>query len=123
MIRLENVTKSYSTEVVAVRDASFDVAKGEFVFLVGPSGSGKTSLLRAIAGFEPVSQGQVLVDGEVVSAPGIQQNPEQRQIGVVFQDYALFPHLNVGDNICFGLWRQSRLCQSRFTACGIKVAA
>lgn len=112
MLQLQQVGVAYQSSQV-VKAISFTLKGGEIGCLVGPSGSGKTSLLRAIAGFEPVSQGQVLVDGEVVSAPGIQQNPEQRQIGVVFQDYALFPHLNVGDNICFGLWRQSKAQQQQ----------
>jgi len=112
MLQLQQVGVAYQSSQV-VKAISFALNTGEIGCLVGPSGSGKTSLLRAIAGFEPVSHGQVWVGGEVVSAPGMQQNPEQRQIGVVFQDYALFPHLTVGDNICFGLWRQSKAQQQQ----------
>ena len=112
MLQLQQVSVAYQTSQV-VKAISFTLQAGEIGCLVGPSGSGKTSLLRAIAGFEPVSQGQLLVAGEVVSAVGRQQNPEQRQIGVVFQDYALFPHLTVGENICFGLWRQPKAQQQQ----------
>ena len=112
MLQLQQVSVAYQSSQV-VKAISFALQAGEIGCLVGPSGSGKTSLLRAIAGFEPVSHGQVRVAGEVVSAQGVQQNPEQRQIGVVFQDYALFPHLTVGENICFGLWRQPKAQQQQ----------
>ena len=96
MIRLENVTKSYSTEVTALRDASFEVAKGEFLFLVGPSGSGKSTLLRIVAGLDTPTAGRVMLNGRAITGPG----PDR---GMVFQSYTLFPWLNVADNIAFGL--------------------
>ncbi len=88
---------------VVVRDVSFALARGAIGCILGPSGCGKTTLLRGIAGFEPVTAGEILIDGSVVTRPGYQLAPERRRIGMVFQDYALFPHLSVGDNIRFGL--------------------
>ncbi|OGA69577.1 MAG: ABC transporter ATP-binding protein [Betaproteobacteria bacterium RIFCSPLOWO2_12_FULL_67_28] len=89
--------------VAVVRDVSFALARGAIGCILGPSGCGKTTLLRGIAGFEPVTAGEILIDGAVVTRPGYQLAPELRRIGMVFQDYALFPHLSVGDNIRFGL--------------------
>src|SRR5215207_9726570 len=90
MIRLENVTKSYSTEVVAVRDASFDVAKGEFVFLVGPSGSGKSTLLRVLNRQDRPERGAVWVAGRnIVDMPPGRVPHLRRNIGNIFQDYKL----------------------------------
>jgi iron(III) transport system ATP-binding protein len=94
-------------ETTIVRDVSFQLAPGNIGCLLGPSGCGKTTLLRAIAGFEPVSRGEIHLHGELVSRPGLTRAPEQRRIGMVFQDFALFPHLTVAKNIAFGLRRQS----------------
>ncbi len=82
---------------------SFSVEPGMIACLLGASGCGKTTVLRCIAGFEPILSGTVALDGVVMSAKNISVPPEQRRIGVVFQDYALFPHLTVGGNIAFGL--------------------
>ena len=87
----------------AVDGVSFGLAAGEIGVLIGPSGCGKTTLLRAVAGLEPLSAGEVRLDGELVGRPGRSVAPEQRRIGMVFQDYALFPHLDVGRNVAFGL--------------------
>ncbi|HEY0961033.1 MAG TPA: ABC transporter ATP-binding protein [Pseudomonadales bacterium] len=84
-------------------DLSFRVDDGSIACLLGPSGCGKTTALRAIAGFEPVYAGSIELGGRTLSAPGLTLPPEQRQVGMVFQDYALFPHLTVADNIAFGL--------------------
>ena len=86
-----------------VHDISLQLAQGDIGCLLGPSGCGKTTLLRAIAGFEPVTQGSIQIAGQLVSKPGSQMPVEKRQVGMVFQDYALFPHLSVEDNIAFGL--------------------
>ncbi|MFN6970894.1 MAG: ABC transporter ATP-binding protein [Rheinheimera sp.] len=107
MLELENVSVAYQQSQV-VKAISLSLQRGDIGCLLGPSGSGKTSVLRAIAGFAAISQGEVRVDGESLSVPGHQQSAERRQIGVVFQDYALFPHLTVAENICFGLWRQPK---------------
>ncbi|HTN49428.1 MAG TPA: ABC transporter ATP-binding protein, partial [Burkholderiaceae bacterium] len=82
---------------------SLELARGDIGCLVGSSGCGKTTLLRAIAGFIPVFEGTIEIDGLVVSGPHFTAPPEKRGVGLVFQDYALFPHLRVGDNVGFGL--------------------
>ncbi len=87
----------------AVTDVSLGLAPGDIGVLIGPSGCGKTTLLRAVAGLEPVFQGRISLGADVVSEPGRLMPPEQRRVGMVFQDYALFPHLDVGRNVAFGL--------------------
>uniref|UniRef100_UPI003593C6AA ABC transporter ATP-binding protein n=1 Tax=Blastomonas sp. TaxID=1909299 RepID=UPI003593C6AA len=83
--------------------AGFALQTGRISCLLGPSGCGKSTILRLIAGLEPVDEGAILIRGESVSAPGHTLAPEQRGVGLVFQDNALFPHLNVGDNVGFGV--------------------
>ncbi len=90
-------------DVVAVDGATFEVAPGELFVLLGASGSGKTTTLRAIGGFERPEVGTVTLGEETVCGPGVWVPPERRQVGFVFQDYALFPHLSVVENIGFGL--------------------
>jgi iron(III) transport system ATP-binding protein len=107
MIRLDGVRKRFG-DVAAVDDASLCVARGEVVALLGPSGCGKTTLLRLIAGFERPDAGSVTVDGRLAAAPHAWIPPEARRVGMVFQDYALFPHLTVAANIGFGLPRRER---------------
>ena len=87
---------------------SFTLAPGRIGCLLGPSGCGKTTMLRCLAGFEPVEGGEIMLADRVVSKPGFQLPPEKRGIGMVFQDYALFPHLSVARNIGFGLTRMAR---------------
>jgi len=87
----------------AVRGVSLGLAAGEIGVLIGPSGCGKTTLLRAVAGLEPVTGGEIRLDGAVVGGVGRSVPPERRRIGMVFQDYALFPHLTVGRNVAFGI--------------------
>src|SRR5918996_5325280 len=107
MIRLEGVTKRFG-EVVAVDEASLCVDRGEVVAVLGPSGCGKTTLLRLVAGFERPDAGVVTVAGRHVAGAGEWVPPERRRVGMVFQDYALFPHLTVAENVGFGLPRHSR---------------
>ncbi|PCK01952.1 MAG: iron ABC transporter ATP-binding protein, partial [Alteromonadaceae bacterium] len=95
-------------QLSAVKKISLSLERGEIGCLLGPSGCGKTSLQRAIAGFEPLSRGQISLAGKVVSKPGSILSPERRNVGMVFQDYALFPHLNVERNITFGLSKLSK---------------
>ncbi|NQW37744.1 MAG: ABC transporter ATP-binding protein, partial [Cyanobacteria bacterium] len=89
----------------AVDQVSFRLQAGEIGVLIGPSGCGKTTLLRLIAGFERPERGSVLIDGRLVAGEGRWLEPERRGVGMVFQDYALFPHLNAWQNTCFGLGR------------------
>jgi iron(III) transport system ATP-binding protein len=102
LLQLVDTTVAYgNTE--AVRGISFGLNSGEIGCLLGPSGCGKTTALRAIAGFEPLTGGEILLKGERICERGAGLAPERRGIGMVFQDYALFPHLNVERNIAFGL--------------------
>jgi iron(III) transport system ATP-binding protein len=101
-LELSAVEVMYGAQTV-VKGVSLRLARGKLGCLLGPSGCGKTTLLRAIAGFEPVAKGAIHIDGAKVSSPAGLVPPEERQVGVVFQDYALFPHLTVADNIAFGL--------------------
>ena len=97
-IRLDEVSKRFGS-VVAVRETSFDIREGEFFSLLGPSGCGKTTTLRMIAGFEQPDEGRILLRGEDVTTVA----PERRQVNMVFQQYALFPHMSVYDNVAYGL--------------------
>jgi iron(III) transport system ATP-binding protein len=102
MVRLSGVSRSYGS-VRAVRDLNLEVKKGEILALLGPSGCGKTTTLRLIAGFEPPDSGTVEVGGRMVAGPSVNIPPERRRVGMVFQDYALFPHLSVEQNVAYGL--------------------
>lgn len=103
VVELRGVSCAYEPRHSAVSDVSFSVQHGEILCLLGPSGCGKTTVLRAIAGFEPVVTGSVTLSGRLVSSPHVFIPPEERHVGMVFQEYALFPHLRVGHNIAFGL--------------------
>ena len=107
LLEVAKISQSYSKKIV-VNNLSFGLNKGAIGCLLGPSGCGKTTVLRCIAGFEPVVEGEVLLNGVRVSSSGFSLRPEQRHIGMVFQDYALFPHLTVISNIIFGLHYMSR---------------
>ena len=107
-IRVRGVDKTFGT-TRAVVDADLTVEQGALVALLGPSGSGKTTLLRLVAGFEEPDAGTVEIGGRVVAGPGAWQEPEQRRIGMVFQDGALFPHLTVAANVGFGNPRDGRV--------------
>ena len=107
MICCHGVSKRFGA-TRAVLDARLCVEKGEFVALLGPSGCGKTTLLRLIAGFESPEAGTIELDGRRVAGGGTWTPPERRRVGIVFQDYALFPHLTVAENVGFGLPRGER---------------
>ena len=106
MIQLERVSKRFGP-VRAVQEVTLEIGRGEFVALLGPSGCGKTTLLRLIAGFEIPDAGTVRL-GEKVVAGSAWLPPERRQVGMVFQDYALFPHFTVAGNVGYGLPRAGR---------------
>jgi iron(III) transport system ATP-binding protein len=104
ILNLDKISKVFSNHShPVVNNVSFSLDRGELLGLLGPSGCGKTSLLRIIAGFEQPSTGTVELAGKVVNCLNCWIPPEQRNTGMVFQDYALFPHLSIGENIAFGL--------------------
>jgi iron(III) transport system ATP-binding protein len=106
-LSITNLSVLYpGSNLPALRKVSFDLAQGEIACLLGPSGCGKTTLLRAIAGFLMPNEGSIYLKGEVASEPRRVRSPENRNVGVVFQDYALFPHLTVRKNIEFGLHKR-----------------
>lgn len=98
-VELKNISKIYSGNTKVVNNVSLTVEDREFVVLVGPSGCGKSTTLRMIAGLEDITEGEILIDGEVVN----NQAPKDRDIAMVFQNYALYPHMTVFDNMAFGL--------------------
>ena len=106
LLELHDLQQSYGN-TPAVRGVSFNLTRGTIACLLGPSGCGKTTVLRCIAGFEPVAGGEIILAGQCVSATGAQLPPEKRRIGMVFQDFALFPHLDVERNVGFGLRNMS----------------
>ncbi|QIG48076.1 ABC transporter ATP-binding protein [Nordella sp. HKS 07] len=99
MVRFVNVQKSYDGATLVVKNLNLDIAKGEFVTMLGPSGSGKTTTLMMLAGFEPTTSGEIFLNGQPISG----MPPHKRGIGMVFQNYALFPHMTVNENLAFPL--------------------
>src|SRR5512132_3902204 len=97
-LTLSNISKQFA-ETYAVQDFNLDIDKGEFVSFLGPSGCGKTTTLRMVAGFEIPSSGKVILDGKDIT----NKAPNQRNVGMIFQSYALFPNMTVAQNIGFGL--------------------
>jgi iron(III) transport system ATP-binding protein len=106
LLQLDQIVQSYHDRKV-VDGLSLSVEQGEIACLLGASGCGKTTVLRCIAGFEPVSAGSIQIGGVKVSSENTHVPPEQREVGMVFQDYALFPHLSVAQNVAFGLRKRS----------------
>ncbi len=102
LLEVDDLTCGYSGNPV-VSQISLSLGQGDIGCLLGPSGCGKSTILRAIAGFLPLQSGRISLAGQIISVPGKAVPPEKRRIGMVFQDYALFPHLTVADNIAFGL--------------------
>ena len=99
LVRFENVQKSYDGESLVVKDFNLDMERGEFLTMLGPSGSGKTTCLMMLAGFEPATSGEIYLAGKPIN----RVPPHKRGIGMVFQNYALFPHMTVGENLAFPL--------------------
>jgi iron(III) transport system ATP-binding protein len=110
LLELQDLACSYGGQPV-VQQLNLQLQAGDIGCLLGASGCGKTTTLRAIAGFETVHTGTVRLGGEIVARPGFTLAPEKRRIGMVFQDYALFPHLSVADNVLFGIRQQAEARQ------------
>jgi len=111
LLELDHILLGYETpqgDKVVVRDLSLGLPAGHIGCLLGASGCGKTTVLRAIAGFEPVRAGAIRLDGTELASPRTHVAPERRRVGMMFQDYALFPHLTVAGNVGFGLRRMAR---------------
>lgn len=107
VVALSHVRRAYGG-VRALDDVSLTAPEAQVLALLGPSGSGKSTVLRVIAGLEPVDAGEIRIGDELLSAPGRTAPTEERRVGMVFQDYALFPHLTAGANVAFGLDKLSR---------------
>ncbi|MBP7580291.1 MAG: ABC transporter ATP-binding protein, partial [Vogesella sp.] len=107
LLELQSVSQRYGDKAV-VNDMSFTLQQGEIACLLGSSGCGKTTVLRCIAGFEPLAGGEIQLAGRRIASVASSVPAHLRQIGMVFQDYALFPHLNVQENVGFGLGKLSR---------------
>ncbi len=101
-LSVEHLCHAFGSRRV-LEDVAFQLSPAEVHCLVGPSGCGKTTILRLIAGLEPVQGGRIVIDGEIMAEPGFGVPPENRRIGLMFQDFALFPHLRIVDNVSFGL--------------------
>jgi iron(III) transport system ATP-binding protein len=109
ILTVENLTKHYPQSAQpALRQVSLSLAEGQILGLLGPSGCGKTTLLRLIAGFVQPDQGTIILDGKCVAGGNHWVAPERRDVGMVFQDYALFPHLTLSENVAFGLSNRDR---------------
>lgn len=99
LVSFRGVQKSYDGESLIVRDLNLDIRRGEFLTLLGPSGSGKTTSLMMLAGFETPTAGEILLNGRAIN----NVPPHKRDMGMVFQNYALFPHMTVSENLAFPL--------------------
>ena len=115
LLEIDHISLAYDTPKGVrdvVRDLTLSLPAGHIGCLLGESGCGKTTVLRAIAGFEPLRAGRILLDGTIISTPDMQVAPESRRVGMMFQDYALFPHLTVAQNVAFGLRRLDRAARA-----------
>src|SRR3546814_8165567 len=98
-LSFRNITKTYSGNIPVIHGVSMEVADGEFIVIVGPSGCGKSTLMRMVAGLEGITGGEISIDGTVVN----KLEPAERDIAMVFQNYALYPHMSVFQNMAYGL--------------------
>ncbi|MCZ6531513.1 MAG: ABC transporter ATP-binding protein [SAR324 cluster bacterium] len=105
VLDINGLYKKFDSSGWVIEDCTLSVQSGEILYVLGPSGSGKTTLLRLICGFESPDAGQIVQGNRIISSPGLVLPPERRRIGMVFQDYAIFPHLTVRGNVSFGLAR------------------
>src|SRR5574343_1664133 len=111
LVRFAGVQKTYDGLSLVVRSLTLEIQKGEFLSLLGPSGSGKTTTLMMLAGFESPTAGEILLDGKPIT----RTPPHKRNFGMVFQNYALFPHLTVGQNVAYPLQVRKVLAHERDT--------
>ncbi|MHC4684775.1 MAG: ABC transporter ATP-binding protein [Planctomycetota bacterium] len=123
-VSLRGISKAFDG-IPVIQDLSFEVSQGEILALLGPSGCGKTTTLRLTAGFERPDRGEISIQGRLVASPDFTLPPEQRSMGMVFQDYALFPHMTVAANIVYGLrdleqWRQERVLTGMLELVGME---
>ena len=102
-LEIKNLEKFYSKEIPIIKKLNFSVNKGNIISFIGESGSGKTTLLKCISGLEKINSGSILLNGHVLNNDKIFVKPQERKIGFIFQDYPLFPHLNLKENILFNL--------------------
>ena len=102
-LKVKNLVKHYSTEYPIIKDLSFSVDKGELISFLGESGSGKTTFLKCLAGLEKINSGYIELNGEILNDDIRFESPQKRKVGFVFQDYPLFPHLSLKNNITFNL--------------------
>ena len=102
-LEIKNLVKSYNINVNVIKDLSFSVNKGELISFVGESGSGKSTFLKCISGLEKISSGNIKLNNKILNSKDVFVKPQNRKISYVFQDYPLFPHLNIKKNICFNL--------------------
>ena len=102
-LKVKNLVKNYSSEFPIIKDLSFSVEKGELISFLGESGSGKTTFLKCLAGLEKTNSGLIELNGKTLNDYNTFESPQKRKIGFVFQDYPLFPHLNLEQNITFNL--------------------
>jgi len=107
-LKITNIRAAYGNAAPVVEDVSFSLREGELACLLGPSGCGKTTILCAISGFQDLQAGSIELAGQVISSEENSIAPEQRNVGMVFQDHALFPHLNIAENVAFGLSKVAR---------------
>lgn len=123
-VSLRGIYKAFD-RITVVQDLSFEIRRGEILALLGPSGCGKTTTLRLIAGFEQPDKGEIIIQGSLVASPDLALPPERRSMGMVFQDYALFPHMTVAENIVYGLrdleqWRKERVVTGMLEMVGME---
>src|SRR3970282_1741357 len=121
-VSLRGLTKKFA-DAAAVEDLDLEIADGEFVALLGPSGCGKTTTLRLIAGFLQPDKGEILVGDKVVSSPSLLVPPERRSMSMIFQSYAVWPHMTVAQNVAYGLkfkkWTRHEIDQKLCNALGL----
>ncbi len=115
VVSLQGVSKTYG-DIPVIQDASFEIRQGEILALLGASGCGKTTTLRLIAGFEQPDAGEIYIQGRLAAGPGFSMPPERRSVGMMFQDYALFPHMTVAENVVYGLKGMEKAQQKKVLA-------